>query len=433
MKEIQIEKIKEILLKYFGQEWAIDNITVKPLLPEGEGVCSNILDVSATLSKLSGSKEIKVLRAVSKCPISKGLFATINSQMYRREVSFYTKIIPSLKEFGHRHCNLEIENFFPKFYGCSDEPDKANADFVLMIEDLGTKGYGSLDKCEGYDYDQIKHVLKNVALLHGTSLAMKVKEPGTFSACIKTFCEMELVPDEFVDELWKFLPDFKQNEENIAKLLLQILEEHRMPQQYIRKMSDYFQKEKFSLAGLKLHTAPGSEPFNTLIHNDLWINNIMHIMKDGNISEMKLIDFQMYRYNHPAKDLMHLLFTSVKYDVLKQHLDDLIDFYYDNLMSALLEMNCDISRFEKRQFLKDITVSIGAIFGHIIYMVVFVIFGKRSNSETIEERLKDIPDEAKQKFCFLVEQVFERGWYKGIREIERILGDKAYYVCNKSD
>ncbi|VEN56402.1 unnamed protein product [Callosobruchus maculatus] len=313
-----------------------------------------------------------------------------------------------------------MEDMFPEFYGCSDQPQKATADSILLIEDLTTKGFEIKDRFVGYDYDEIQAVLKTVAFFHGVSLAMKIKDPISFEANIKSLSQIDLFSREVMERLWEMVPDVEQDNESNAKLLLQILEDYHIPQQYIHKMANFLASQYLPFAGEKLHTVPGTEPFSTLIHNDLWINNIMHIIRNGSTSETKLIDFQMYRYNHPANDLMHLLFTSVKHAVLKEHLDDLIEFYYKELITSLLRMECDISGFEKQQFFKDINVSMEAVFGHIIYMILFVVFGKRKSDSdnyeppSIKGKNDDIPEEAKKNFCFLVEQVFKRNWCIGI-------------------
>nr|CAH7766755.1 unnamed protein product [Callosobruchus chinensis] len=313
-----------------------------------------------------------------------------------------------------------MDDMFPEFYGCSEQPEKATADSVLLIEDMTAKGLETKDRFVGYDYDEIKSVLKSVALFHGISLAMKVKEPINFDRTIMTLTQIDLFPKEFVNEPWKMVAEDEQDDKISTELLLQILEDYHIPQQYIQKMADFLSSQHLAFAGVKLHTVPGTEPFSTLIHNDLWINNIMHIIRDGRISKTKLIDFQMYRYNHPAKDLMHVLFTSVKHDILKEHLDCLIDFYYEELIANLRRMKCDISGFKKQQFYEDINESMGAVFGHIIYMILFVVFGKRESENenfeppSLKRRKDDIPEEAKKKFCFLVEQVFKRKWCTGI-------------------
>nr|CAI5857940.1 unnamed protein product [Callosobruchus analis] len=424
MSEIQIEKISEILQVYVGQGWTITNLEVVPLLPKGENYCATVLGVSASL-RSDEVKQTKVIRAIAKCSVSTGMFKIGFVNIYMREVYFYTRIISCLKEFARRHCKEDVEDMFPEFYGCSEQPEKATADSVLLIEDLTTKGFKIKDRFVGYDYDEIKVVLKTVAFFHGVPLAMKIKEPISFERNIKALSQIDLFPPEVdQDRLWEMVPNLEEDNETSTKLLLQILEDYCLPQKYINKMADFLASEYLALAGNKLHTVSGTEPFNTLVHNDVWINNIMHIMRDGSISETKLIDFQMYRYNHPAKDLMHLLFTSVKHDVLKEHLDYLIDFYYKELIANLLRMDCDVSRFDKQHFLEDINMSMGAIFGHIIYMIIFVVFGKRKPSSenfelpSVNGRMDDIAEEARNKFCFLVEQVFKRKWCTGIDSLQ---------------
>nr|CAH7766754.1 unnamed protein product [Callosobruchus chinensis] len=139
MSDIQIVKIKQILQVYVGRDWTISNLKVWPLLPKGENYCTNVLGVSASL-KLDKGKQTKAIQAIAKCSVSAGIFKIGFLNLYQREVNFYTRVIPCLKEFARKHYNEDMDDMFPEFYGCSEQPEKATADSVLLIEDMTAKG-----------------------------------------------------------------------------------------------------------------------------------------------------------------------------------------------------------------------------------------------------------------------------------------------------
>lgn len=74
----------------------------------------------------------------------------------------------------------------------------------------------------------------------------------------------------------------------------------------------------------------------TLIHADLWTNNILCKQdSDGNSIDVKIIDYQMSFWGSPNADLIYLLFTSVMDDVKVKHFDEIVEFYYEELRESL--------------------------------------------------------------------------------------------------
>jgi thiamine kinase-like enzyme len=74
----------------------------------------------------------------------------------------------------------------------------------------------------------------------------------------------------------------------------------------------------------------------TLVHADLWTNNILFKQdSDGNSNDVKIIDYQMSFWGSPNADLIYLLFTSVMDDVKVKHFDEIIEFYYVELRRSL--------------------------------------------------------------------------------------------------
>lgn len=78
----------------------------------------------------------------------------------------------------------------------------------------------------------------------------------------------------------------------------------------------------------------GPQKWCTLIHGDSWSRNFMFRGK----KEVKLIDFGFYEYDSCFKDVVYLLFTSVR----TLRIIHLIEHYKDNLFHQLKKLNIEI-------------------------------------------------------------------------------------------
>ena len=116
----------------------------------------------------------------------------------------------------------------------------------------------------------------------------------------------------------------------------------------------------------------------TLIHADLWINNILFKQdSDGHAIDVKIVDYQMSFWGSPNADLIYLLFTSVMDDVKVKYFDEIIEFYYGELRSSLElvkygeyiptveELREDL--MENRMYGKDVEFLMGNSTGRFFY------------------------------------------------------------------
>ena len=74
--------------------------------------------------------------------------------------------------------------------------------------------------------------------------------------------------------------------------------------------------------------------FTTLIHGDVWSNNIMvhrpeESPESAGAPEGKLIDFGNSYIMHPAYDVLYFLYTSTDRSFRRSHFDALLRSYFD--------------------------------------------------------------------------------------------------------
>lgn len=189
--------------------------------------------------------------------------------------------------------------------------------------------------------------------------------------------------------------------------ILDILSDHESCVPLLSKL-----EKSFPFAFLLLKTF--REPFATMVHRDMWINNFMVKIDGDKVVKNKFVDFQAYSYDSPVRDLLFFLFTSVQTNVLKEHLDELLKYYHENFIQVLSELGCCTAGFSYDIFLEEIEFHGKFEISHIIYMVLFVVFGNKEIPATggdpgLVPKDKIYPD-AKERAWWLLQEFESRKW-----------------------
>lgn len=99
---------------------------------------------------------------------------------------------------------------------------------------------------------------------------------------------------------------------------------------------------------------------NVFCHRDLWINNLMFKYRDSNLTQPEhcvLLDFQNSFYSPPALDFMALLYFNTRRPSRDRLMQDLQNFYYNQMKSELSFYNIDIKDLLTHdQFLESCSV-----------------------------------------------------------------------------
>lgn len=158
------------------------------------------------------------------------------------------------------------------------------------------------------------------------------------------------------------------------------------------------------------------EPYASIAHGDLWVNNTMQKLKNGKAVANKLVDFQLYSYRSCASDVFFFLWTSCQESVVRNNLDDLLKHYHDNLVDTVQELKCDTSEFSFDKFLEEIRIESTYEFGHTAFFIVAVKseapIGERSSKGplTKERILSTISPKLKNYIYFVFQECDKRGW-----------------------
>lgn len=251
----------------------------------------------------------------------------------------------------------------------------------------------------GCDLDAAKFILTDLAKFHAIPLAIKLLKSHIFDIRIKKYMEC-------------FNPiEKKPGDGSSPNNLTDILSENKTCDALVP-----FLKKSFTLAEKDRDSF--REPFATLSHKDMWINNFMVKLEKGKIVKNKFVDFQGFTYQSPVRDLLFYLFTSVQIHVLKEHLDYLLMFYHDQFIKTLKELHCPIGDFSFDKFMDEIRCFGIYEISHIILMTVVVVFGRKYEPADNEQGFEhpplytkdDMPLELKERIWWVLQEFGKRNW-----------------------
>lgn len=252
-----------------------------------------------------------------------------------------------------------------------------------------------MNRAETFDLDTTKFILSDLAKFHGTAIGMKLKNPEEFGEKIKAVC----TPFHFGGSAFKMW---------IEHITL-FIQENPQCAPFVETVLSFFQKRA---------TVP-REPYATLAHCDLWVNNTMQLVKSGKVTKNVFVDFQIWTYRSCASDVFFFLWTSVQHTVLAEHLDNLIKYYHDQLVATVQELNCDTSDFSLDKFYNELKIEANYEFGHAFLFCfstrnpAFSVTDSEANKKSassVEEFSKKTPFYVKEFLWFMITECNKRGW-----------------------
>lgn len=220
---------------------------------------------------------------------------------------------------------------------------------------------------------------------------MKFKKPELFSEKIRPFCSPYTFPKGI--DLQSFLDLLKK---------------------YIETFPEYAHLAEKATNFLKRDTPTTyREPWASLTHFDLWVNNILNRKENGTIVQNKFVDFQTYDYRSPASDVFFYIWTSVQKPVLEKHLDSLIKHYHQVFVGTLEGFKLDTSAFSYDKFLEEIRLEADFEFGHallFVYIVKAVKNLEQRPAGTANMSLDDLSSDLRDFVYFMVSECSKRNW-----------------------
>ncbi|CAG9831174.1 unnamed protein product [Diabrotica balteata] len=398
----KIEKLDELISGHIGRDKKIIDSKITRLTAPGENFGSEMLKVDLRLKSTEGKEEDLhvVAKLIPENEFSRAIFNVDVS--FNVEKEFYNSIVPTLQDFQRKQGITKVIDCFPRLYGArnnlGNNGEKVDNNAALVLENLKIQGFDNIDRIKGFDLATTKMILKCLAEFHAIPVAIKVKDTKTFEKNIKAYmsCNFPAAPKPPVEDLFEVVYNTLQD---------------KTYEKFVPKIQE--SAKKFSLMSDEFR-----EPFATISHRDLWVNNIMVKQDENTTEEVKIVDFQLYSYDSPAADIFFFLFSSVNFDVLRYHLDNLLHYYQQHFQSTLKNLNCDLD-FSYQKFIEELGLATSWELAHTIFMVSFVINGpkggipmpKDMNEKQDLSHIK-LPDFVVDRVKWILSECDRRNWLK---------------------
>ncbi|KAJ8984929.1 hypothetical protein NQ317_012179 [Molorchus minor] len=365
MAEIAIKKPEELVKGIIGRKKSVTDVKVTRLTAPGENNVSLVLKVDYVIrNEENGSEE--ELNTVAKVMPLDDFSKKFHGHNYNSEVAFYNIIVPTLQDFQREQGVDKVIDLFPKIIKCrsnlSGNDGEVDEDSVILMENLRGLGYENVDRMVGIDLETTKLILKDLALLHALPLALNLLRPKTFKEKVAPYLTARLFPPPPPEG------DDLGGPPKHELLILEILQEDEEFREVIPVMEEHL-KNPFTSMFTK-----DPELFSSIVHGDLWVNNIMTRFENNKPIENKFVDFQMYTGNSICRDLFFFLWTSSQETVLEKNFDELVKLYYDHFIENLKQLKCDTKPFTFEKFLEDFARVVLLEIGHVLLMIAVVVF-----------------------------------------------------------
>ncbi|KAH8294588.1 hypothetical protein KR018_000015, partial [Drosophila ironensis] len=254
-------------------------------------------------------------------------------KVFEKEHNTYANYIPEFEKM-YRDAGKEV-SFAPTYYA-TKKPQKKE---LIVLEDLGRRGFRNVNRHKGLDMDHTEAVLEKLAQFHAAS-ALRFEQKGAYPAVYdRNLCSQE---DNFADfrnsqvkALIETLPLYEAS--HVAKSVVRKKKQskYRLPIQAVC----IFVQEAFGKQAQDMFQAyaPRIEgEFCVLNHGDAWCNNFMFQYDEaGKLKETYFVDLQMSRYSSPAQDLLYFILSSTQIEIKIAKFDQLVRFYHEKLVENL--------------------------------------------------------------------------------------------------
>lgn len=332
MSGFQLRHLEEILENKdkFENEFVVEKHEYSLVPFSGKNFASGILFVEVVI-RWHNHPETDVLSLVAKVPVPGSDLQVImdSPTAFQKEVFMYEKIWPLYNQI-RLECGLSTDDcFLPKYFGSRMSLIKSvtfDNDAVILLENLKTRGYFLEDQKTGLDLKHSKLVILTVAKFHALGIAAKLTKPDQFCLFKKRSRALDISKKRF---------------STMNTMLLNFIKEDPAACEYYYRCKEVASIDFYKFLGREVE-----RPYYTIIHNDVWTNNIM-FYRNANKDELdiKFLDFQNYLYTSPMLDLLFFIFTSTNVDIFEAEITELMEYYHHCFMSELKRLKCKVTFF----------------------------------------------------------------------------------------
>ena len=308
----------------------------------------------------------------------------IEGFFFEKEIEMYTKVIPAMTQYQLQN-GSKINPPFPKCYYGKFENNLG----VLVMENLKTDGFTTVDIKQGLDYDEASAIFEAYAVFHALGFNLQ-KQLGDEIR--------QIFPSIFKPHWGKAHDTF----ERFLNGPLACLKKIKGEESHAAKIE--------TLSGKAFEECVkawncGSN-LGSICHGDPWITNLMFkYEKDetGNQKSVvaKIVDLQLAHFGTGACDLAEITASSVQSQVQKVHIENLLRHYHKTFKNTIEQLGLHTD-YTYENLVKDYQSKF--IVGFMKCGFVIDVFGRidlklllELTSENSDEKREELKKKNKEK------------------------------------
>ncbi|CAH0398371.1 unnamed protein product [Chilo suppressalis] len=276
----------------------------------------------------------------------------LTAKFKTERIKFFIKCLPRFDEWKTRYIK-ELSFFQKEYVMLNDLFRKIEQgtfkwrprcllvrEDLFVFEDVTELGYQMPSTRSTFELNQLKACVISLAKFHAQSYIFEEKRSKELNR-----------PYRISDEYSEYLKDpercssWRDAGRNAVIDYLKVYSKQKDNPKFISNIESVITTlYDMALSLMK----PSSKYRNTVVHRDLWANNIF-LKKDcdGNINAM-FVDFQTVIYCSPMLDLSSLLYFNTNRVERASHTGALLDFYYEKLSEELSAAHINVSTIMDR-------------------------------------------------------------------------------------
>lgn len=318
--------------------------------------------------------------AVKKTRFESGVEA-----IYKNENFFYSTIVPELKKYEEEIDMPEKFNIVPAYFFGGSDPGK---EFVVM-ENLQAWGYTLYDSKKYLDKDHLRCIFNTYGRFHALTYMFKQEHAERYKELTSKLTDIFATKE--VDNFKAIRRSFSGAVAVLDKTEVEVYEKSS---QLLENIVETF-----------LISAQYNGNYSCISHGDCWSNNMLFKYDvSGNITDMKLVDFQLCRDTTPIHDLSYAFYSGASPDDLNC-LDYYLKIYYKSFLHTIMEAGRNLKETFSYEVLND-EWNKNALWG--IFMSIYLWETKLSPKDKIKEVMSsnDMSEtEKRRKWDLIFEEV----------------------------
>ncbi|XP_076040488.1 uncharacterized protein LOC143024915 isoform X2 [Oratosquilla oratoria] len=287
-----------------------------PLCKKGDNFVSELLSVCVEY-KLQGVQLYENYVAKTAPTTSSTEFIDFTHTCLYREGLAYRDLVPELravlKACGGGHLAI------PFCYHINI--DKGSE--ILILENLHSQGFCLRKASEGLDVAHASLVMQELGRFHAAAALLQQRQP---EVCLKS-------KYPFLEETWMQDTNFMAVIKGSIDGMISMIKERELKAEMVTWLQDFVNNPVTFLMG---HLTTAVPPLALLNHGDCWNNNLLfRYGDDGAPVAVRMLDLAVIRLASPGCDITYFTFTSLMGPVRQQHLEYLLDTYYQVFISLV--------------------------------------------------------------------------------------------------